>query len=78
LTLTGLTPEQAELHRILEREQWVFGERYHLMVSDKGLNAVIMRVAGCRCLAARSVGGGCGRLDCGVQNCVGCADRWLA
>ncbi len=35
--------ERAELHRILEREQWVFGERYHLMVSDQSLNAVLRR-----------------------------------
>jgi len=35
--------ERAELHRILEREQWVFGERYHLMVSDQSLNSVLRR-----------------------------------
>lgn len=41
--VSGKVKERAELHRILEREQWIFGERYHLMVSDQSLNAVLRR-----------------------------------
>ena len=41
--ISGKVKERAELHRILEREQWIFGERYHLMVSDKSLDAVLKR-----------------------------------
>ncbi len=41
--VSGKVRERAELHRILEREQWIFGERYHLMVSDQSLNAVLRR-----------------------------------
>jgi Histidine kinase-, DNA gyrase B-, and HSP90-like ATPase len=41
--VSGKVKERAELHRILEREQWIFGERYHLMVSDQSLNAVLKR-----------------------------------
>jgi hypothetical protein len=41
--VSGKVRERAELHRILEREQWIFGERYHLMVSDQSLNAVLKR-----------------------------------
>ncbi|MCW2875930.1 MAG: hypothetical protein JWQ95_30 [Sphaerisporangium sp.] len=35
--------ERRELHRILERETWVFGDAYALMVSDQSLDAVLMR-----------------------------------
>jgi hypothetical protein len=41
--VSGKVKERAELHRILEREQWIFGERYHLMVSDQSLDAVLKR-----------------------------------
>jgi hypothetical protein len=41
--VSGKVRERSELHRILERELWVFGERYHLMVSDQSLNAVLRR-----------------------------------
>jgi len=41
--VSGKVKERAELHRILEREQWVFGERYHLMISDQSLDAVLKR-----------------------------------
>jgi hypothetical protein len=48
LSLTVFEPESAErsgsaeLHRIRE-EQWIFGERYNLMVSDQSLNAILKR-----------------------------------
>ncbi len=35
--------ERTELHKILERETWVFGEQYAPMVSDQGLDAVLKR-----------------------------------
>lgn len=35
--------ERAHLHRILENELWVFGEQYNLMVSERGLTAVLDR-----------------------------------
>ncbi|MCW2671812.1 MAG: hypothetical protein JWP14_401 [Frankiales bacterium] len=35
--------ERSELHRILERETWVFGEQYALLVSDQSLDAVLAR-----------------------------------
>lgn len=35
--------ERAHLHRILENELWVFGEQYNLMVSERGLTAVLER-----------------------------------
>lgn len=35
--------ERAHLHRILESELWVFGEQYNLMVSERGLTAVLER-----------------------------------
>lgn len=41
--VSGKVKERAELHRILEREQWIFGEHYHLMVSDQSLDAVLKR-----------------------------------
>jgi hypothetical protein len=41
--VSGKVKERAELHRILDREQRIFGERYHLMISDQRLNAVLKR-----------------------------------
>lgn len=41
--VSGKVKERSELHRILEREQWIFGEHYHLMVSDQSLDAVLKR-----------------------------------
>lgn len=35
--------ERRELHKILERETWVFGDAYALMVSDQSLDAVLDR-----------------------------------
>ncbi|MBB5627055.1 ATP-binding protein [Sphaerisporangium krabiense] len=35
--------ERAELHKILERETWIFGDAYALMVSDQSLDAVLAR-----------------------------------
>lgn len=35
--------ERRELHKILERETWVFGDTYTLMVSDQSLNVVLER-----------------------------------
>jgi len=33
--------EREHLHRILERELWVFGEQYNFMVSERGLTAAL-------------------------------------
>lgn len=35
--------EREHLHRILERELWVFGEQYNFMVSERGLTAALNR-----------------------------------
>ncbi|QXJ23987.1 ATP-binding protein [Actinomadura graeca] len=35
--------ERSELHKILERETWVFGDAYALMVSDRSLDTVLQR-----------------------------------
>ncbi|MGH3787500.1 MAG: hypothetical protein ACRDRG_13335 [Pseudonocardiaceae bacterium] len=35
--------ERSELHKILEREAWIFGEQYAPMVSDQSLDAVLKR-----------------------------------
>jgi hypothetical protein len=35
--------ERSELHKILERETWIFGDAYTLMVSDQSLDAVLVR-----------------------------------
>lgn len=35
--------EREHLHRILERELWVFGEQYNFMVSERGLTAALDR-----------------------------------
>jgi len=35
--------ERSELHKILERETWIFGDAYALMVSDQSLDAVLIR-----------------------------------
>lgn len=35
--------EREHLHRILERELWVFGEQYNFMVSERGLTAALAR-----------------------------------
>ena len=35
--------ERSELHKILEREIWVFGDDYGLLLSDKGLDQVLDR-----------------------------------
>lgn len=39
----GRVKERTELHRILERETWVFGEEYGLYVSDRSLTEVLNR-----------------------------------
>lgn len=33
--------ERDHLHRLLERELWIFGERYHLMSSERGLTEML-------------------------------------
>lgn len=38
-----LVKERAELHKILARETWVFGDEYALMASDRGLDEVLNR-----------------------------------
>ena len=38
--------ERRELHKILERELWVFGEEYGLLLSDRGLDQVLARHIG--------------------------------
>lgn len=38
-----LVKERAELHRMLARETWVFGDEYSLMASDRGLDEVLVR-----------------------------------
>src|SRR5262249_41745027 len=35
--------KRSQLHRILENEAWVFGDRYTLLVSDRSLDAVLDR-----------------------------------
>ncbi|GAA1265067.1 hypothetical protein GCM10009677_16230 [Sphaerisporangium rubeum] len=35
--------ERSELHKILERETWIFGDAYALMISDQSLDAVLRR-----------------------------------
>lgn len=36
-----LINERDHLHKILERELWVFGEEYHMMTSEKGLTEML-------------------------------------
>lgn len=46
---SGKVGERDHLHRILERELWVFGEEYHLMNSERGLTQLArthLRLAG--------------------------------
>lgn len=38
-----LTRERDHLHRMLERELWVFGEHYNMMISERSLTAVLDR-----------------------------------
>ncbi|RSD16297.1 ATP-binding protein [Amycolatopsis eburnea] len=38
-----LTREREHLHRMLERELWVFGEQYNMMISERSLTAVLDR-----------------------------------
>ncbi|GIF01556.1 hypothetical protein [Paractinoplanes rishiriensis] len=38
-----LVKERSQLHKILENEVWVFGERFNLLVSDRSLDAVLDR-----------------------------------
>lgn len=35
--------ERSQLHKILEQESWLFGEEYHLAVSDKSLKNVLKK-----------------------------------
>ena len=35
--------ERSQLHKILERESWIFGDEYAMSVSDEGLNNVLLR-----------------------------------
>lgn len=38
-----LVKERKELHKILEKELWVFGDEYTMLASDKGLDEVLAR-----------------------------------
>ena len=38
-----LVKERKELHKILEKELWVFGDEYTMLTSDKGLDEVLER-----------------------------------
>jgi hypothetical protein len=38
-----LVKERKELHKILEKELWVFGDEYTLLTSDRGLDEVLAR-----------------------------------
>ncbi len=40
---SNLTRERDHLHRLLERELWVFGEQYNMMISERSLTAVLDR-----------------------------------
>jgi histidine kinase/DNA gyrase B/HSP90-like ATPase len=40
---SNLTKEREHLHRMLERELWVFGEQYNMMISERALTAVLDR-----------------------------------
>lgn len=61
--------ERMHLHRILERELWVFGEQFNLMASERGLSAVLDRhlqllgEARTDTSPVRRVDGSAGRLD---------------
>lgn len=39
----NLLKERTQLHRILARETWIFGEEYHLSVDDESLTAVLQK-----------------------------------
>ena len=41
-----MTKERSQLHKILENEVWVFGERFNLLVSDRSLDSVLDRHLG--------------------------------
>lgn len=61
--------ERDHLHRILERELWIFGEAYHLMSSERGLTELLrthLRLEGLPAKDARTVtrwDGKTGRVD---------------
>ncbi|HET8657667.1 MAG TPA: ATP-binding protein [Micromonosporaceae bacterium] len=40
---SSLVKERKELHKILEKELWVFGDEYLLLTSDRGLDEVLAR-----------------------------------
>jgi hypothetical protein len=40
------TKERSQLHKLLEKHTWIFGEEYDLMASDKSLDAVLERHLG--------------------------------
>jgi hypothetical protein len=42
-TTSKLVKERKELHKILEKELWVFGDEYVLLTSDRGLDEVLAR-----------------------------------
>ncbi|WP_219469850.1 ATP-binding protein [Nonomuraea rhizosphaerae] len=41
--ISRIVKERSELHKILERETWIFGDAYALMISDQSLDAVLVR-----------------------------------
>lgn len=65
----GLVKERDNLHRILERESWVFGEQFHMMSSEIGLTNALrhhLKLLGredARVTPVTKVDGTQGRLD---------------
>ena len=68
-TAQGLMKERVHLHQILERELWIFGERFNMMISERGLTAALRQHLAAlgrdakRAQPVHLVEGGIGRLD---------------
>ena len=66
---SGMVKERAHLHRMLERELWVFGEQFNMMLSERGLTAALRQHLALlgrdpkQASPVRLVDGGMGRLD---------------
>lgn len=39
--LAKIVKERSQLHKVIEKEAWIFGEQYNLMTSDKSFNTTI-------------------------------------
>lgn len=65
----GMVKERAHLHRMLERELWVFGEQFNMMLSERGLTAALRQHLALlgrdpkQATPVRLVDGGLARLD---------------